>query len=224
MFDFNSAEVFSCSQLLTPLYENGDSMSLEDQIEYVAKVSNPAGQANFSDRKNPGRLTQYLIDQSHWSPLQMVSITMKMGTTRDIGRQVLRHGAFKFQEFSQRYSIVEFDWVNKEARSQDLKNRQNSNDDMSTEDKSWWLEQQDIFGQYAYELYNDAIKKGIAKEVARVVLPEGMTATTFFMQGTARDWYHYVKLRCGNGTQAEHKDLAEKAKTCLHGLMPNIFI
>ena len=224
MFDFNHAEIFSCSQLVTPSHENGDTMSLEDQIEYIAKVSNPAGQANFSDRTNPGRLTQYLIDQKHWSPLQMVSITMMMTTVRDIGRQVLRHRAFTFQEFSQRYAKVTNPGVMREARSQDTKNRQNSNDNMSPEDKSWWLDQQGYFHDYADQLYREALHRGVAKEVARVVLPEGMTSTTFYMQGTARDWFHYVQLRCGNGTQAEHKDLAEKAKTCLRGLMPNIYI
>lgn len=222
MFDFNKVSVFSHSAS----YMNDDgemNTNMESQIEYAARVSNPSAD---KVSKEPGRLTRYLMDNEHWSPLEMASVTMKIETTRDIARQLLRHRSFSFQEFSQRYAdvrdIVDSSII-KQARSQDLKNRQNSIDNMSEDDKEWWLVAQHQLADNVNQVYEEALGRGIAKEVARVILPEGNTPSLLYCSGTVRSWFHYVKLRTGNGTQLEHQDLANKCLVELNHLMPNIF-
>lgn len=180
----------------------------EELIAYCARVSNPANQAN---KDTAGKLIRYLIDNHHWSPLEMVHVVIEIQTTRDIARQILRHRSFAFQEFSQRYAeVVDFSEP-REARLQDTKNRQNS---VETDDESltlqWSNNQIDLIN-HAEDAYKWALNKGIAKEQARAVLPEGLTSSTLYMAGTLRSWVHYCMLRRGNGTQKEH---AEIAKAC----------
>lgn len=229
MFDFNTAKIVShsegCNETLSEMFQDDFyPYTPEEQIEYIARVSNPSSQSG--EHSEAGKLTKYLINNAHWSPLEMVSVVMEVNTTRDIGRQLLRHRSFSFQEFSQRYADVndlQGSFVIKPARSQDLKNRQNSNDDMSDEDKQWWTNVQSHLINDVMQQYNQAIERGIAKEVARSILPEGLTPTRMYVQGTVRSWYHYCDLRCANGTQAEHMDLAQKCKTELAKVMPNLF-
>lgn len=230
MFEFNTVKLINGSFSEGSSYPDmnydfylGTELELEDQIENIARVSNPSSQDG--GHSEAGRLTKYLIKNKHWSPLEMVSVTLEINTTRDIARQILRHRSFHFQEFSQRYADVSelSSLVTKDARSQDTKNRQNSNDDMSQEDKDWWEAIQATHGIEVMRNYEDALKKGVAKEVARSILPEGMTPSRLYMHGTVRDWFHYVKLRISNGTQLEHQDVANKCLVELHALMPNIF-
>jgi len=178
----------------------------ENLVAYAARVSNPANQNNT---KTAGKLIRYLIKENHWSPLEMVHLTIEIQTTRDIGRQILRHRSFAFQEFSQRYAVSE-NYTTREARMQDKTNRQNSyetdNKDLSEE---WNIQQASIINK-AKEVYHWALDNGIAKEQARVVLPEGNTETTMYMAGSLRSWVHYCDLRRSNGTQKEHMEIAEK--------------
>lgn len=183
--------------------------SAEDFIGYAARVSNPANQMNTM---TASRLIAYLIREKHWSPFEMVSMTVEIETTRDIGRQILRHRSFAFQEFSQRYADVHKlgeMFTFREARLQDDKNRQNS---IRVDDEAlqaWWLESQRNIANYAADIYSEALVRGIAKEQARAVLPEGLTNTRMYMQGTLRSFIHYCDLRCGNGTQLEHMEVAQ---------------
>ena len=176
----------------------------EEFIAYCARVSNPANQDNPDSEK----LLKYLVKHKHWSPFEMVHIVMEIETTRDIGRQILRHRSFSFQEFSQRYAEVVEMSDPREARLQDSKNRQNS---VETEDNdlqnSWNLVQNEML-LAAKNYYAWAISKGIAKEVARSVLPEGLTMSRMYMSGSLRSWIHYCELRMANGTQKEHRELA----------------
>ena len=175
-------------------------------IAYAARVSNPSNQIN--DETAP-KLLKYLIKNSHWSPFEMVSITMEITTTRDISRQILRHRSFSFQEFSQRYAKSS-NFIDREARLQDNKNRQNSvvTDDIYLKE-NWNMKQHEVIHK-AKEVYEWALENGIAKEQARAVLPEGNTETTLYMAGTLRSWIHYYQLRSKNGTQKEHSDIAIK--------------
>jgi thymidylate synthase (FAD) len=178
----------------------------QELVAYAARVSNPANQNNT---KTAGKLVKYLIENEHWSPLEMVHMVVEIKTTRDISRQILRHRSFSFQEFSQRYAVSE-DFVTREARLQDTKNRQNSietNDKLLTE--AWNIRQKHLTDT-AKTHYEWALKNGIAKEQARVVLPEGLTGTTLYMNGTLRSWIHYCQLRMDKGTQKEHREVAEK--------------
>ena len=181
---------------------------VQDLIAYCAKVSNPKGQADLSTSES---LLNYLIKHQHWSPFEMATATVEIETTRDIARQMLRHRSFAFQEFSQRYADprdMENTFVLREARLQDTKNRQNSVDvDNPALSGEWRMRQQDIIDA-AKAHYNWAIYNGIAKEQARVVLPEGLTVSRLYAQGSIRSWIHYVALRSANGTQREHMDLA----------------
>jgi thymidylate synthase (FAD) len=192
------------------LHPNSDrTVSPDEFIAYVARVSNPTNQLNT---ESAPRLISYLIRNEHWSPFEMVSVCMEIQTTRDIGRQILRHRSFSFQEFSQRYAAVNSMYSDREARLQDTKNRQNS---ISTEDeklKNWFKFAQDDLVEHATILYKEALNRGIAKEQARALLPEGLTMSTMYMSGSLRSWLHYIKLRQANGTQAEHRDIALKAK------------
>jgi len=180
-------------------------VSLQDLVAYCARVSNPANQNNIEKNE---KLIKYLINNNHWSPLEMVSVCLEIETTRDIARQILRHRSFSFQEFSQRYAVVDLNFENREARLQDSKNRQNS---LETDDDdihfNWEMKQVEVRNTVT-RAYNWAIENGIAKEQARAVLPEGMTPSRMYMNGTLRSWIHYIQLRSANGTQKEHREVA----------------
>lgn len=183
-----------------------DCQSAEQLVAYAARVSNPENQNNT---KTASKLLKYLIRNEHWSPLEMVHITMEIKTTRDIARQILRHRSFSFQEFSQRYAVAT-EFEKRDARLQDEKNRQNS---VETDDKGlaeWWSIEQTKAMNRAEMAYNDALRKGIAKEQARALLPEGLTGSTLYMAGSLRSWVHYCQLRMANGTQKEHMEIAAK--------------
>ena len=190
----------------------------EELIAYMARVSAPENQDN---KETAPRLIKYLIKHKHWSPLEMVNVCMEINTTRDIARQILRHRSFSFQEFSQRYAVAQ-DFDLSEVRMQDTKNRQNS---IETEDdylKNWWQGAQHRVLSDAEHLYNKALEKGIAKEVARKLLPEGLTMSKMYMNGTLRSWLHYVDIRCDAATQKEHREVAEQCKTELEKHFPNV--
>lgn len=184
--------------------------NIQDLVAYCARVSNPGNQANT---KTTPKLLKYLIKHKHWSPFEMASATIEVETTRDIGRQLLRHRSFSFQEFSQRYADVrdlDGELVIRKARLQDPKNRQNS---VITDDTNlhiaWEQHQRNVWST-AMKAYEWAIENGIAKEQARAVLPEGNTASRLYVNGTIRSWIHYVELRSANGTQLEHIQLAKE--------------
>jgi len=176
-----------------------------DLLAYCARVSNPANQANA---ETAPRLLGYLVRNQHWSPFEMASLTLEITTTRDIARQILRHRSFSFQEFSQRYAAQVADPIMREARMQDAKNRQASNETNDAAMHVWWAEMQAKAAGTAVGIYQAALERGIAKEVARSVLPEGMTESVLYMAGTIRSWLHYVQLRTEAGTQKEHREVA----------------
>lgn len=180
----------------------------EEFIAYAARVSNPGNQIN---NETAPKLLRYLAKHSHWSPFEMVSVCMEIKTTRDIGRQILRHRSFSFQEFSQRYAIVADQLEFREARLQDEKNRQNSIETDDATIHSAWKTAQEEVAKVAQDAYDWALKRGIAKEQARAVLPEGMTRSTMYMNGTLRSWIHYCGLRGSHGTQKEHMEIAKQA-------------
>lgn len=190
----------------------------EDLIAYMARVSAPENQ----DNKETGpKLVKYLIKHKHWSPLEMVNVCMEIETTRDIARQILRHRSFSFQEFSQRYAVAQ-DFSLSEARMQDNKNRQNS---LETDDlylNNWWNAAQVRVQCEAELMYKAALAKGIAKEQARKLLPEGLTMSKMYMQGTLRSWIHYIDIRTDAATQKEHREVAEKCAKILEELFPNV--
>jgi|TARA_B100001559_G_scaffold86163_1_gene71892 thymidylate synthase (FAD) len=179
----------------------------QELVAFCARVSNPSNQLNTETSE---KLIKYLIKNAHWSPLEMVSACLEIETTRDIARQILRHRSFSFQEFSQRYAnpVKDLEFVTREARLQDLKNRQNSIETDNKEITNMWIKKQEDLIENAKETYNWAIENGIAKEQARAVLPEGNTVSRMYMNGTLRSWIHYIELRSGNGTQKEHMDIA----------------
>ena len=187
-------------------------------IAYAARVSNPDNQNN---PKTASKLLGYLIKHEHWSPFEMVSVTMEITTTRDISRQIIRHRSFSFQEFSQRYA-KSTNFETRECRLQDEKNRQNS---IATEDRelaeSWNMAQKAVINA-ANDAYQWALENGIAKEQARAVLPEGNTETTLYMSGTLRSWVHYCKLRMANGTQKEHIEIAEQCWDVISQHFPDV--
>ena len=199
-------------------YEPSDKMTAEQLIAYCARVSNPANQDNLDSEK----LLKYLVKNKHWSPFEMVHIILEIQTTRDIGRQILRHRSFSFQEFSQRYAAVAEMSEPREARLQDQKNRQNSieTDDIATQE--WWQEEQKWLLSTIYELYQQALSNGIAKEVARSVLPEGLTMSRMYMSGSLRSWIHYCELRMGNGTQKEHREIATQCWNVIVEQFPSL--
>ena len=178
---------------------------LQDLVAFCARVSNPANQHNIETNE---KLIKYLIKNSHWSPLEMVSICLEIETTRDIARQILRHRSFSFQEFSQRYAVADLGFECREARLQDTKNRQNSIETDNPVLEGEWEQQQRVVSDAAEKAYHWALNNGIAKEQARSVLPEGMTVSRMYMNGTLRSWVHYIQLRSANGTQKEHRDVA----------------
>jgi thymidylate synthase (FAD) len=188
-------------------------------VAYCARVSNPSNQTNTETSE---KLIRYLIRNAHWSPLEMVSVCLEIETTRDIARQILRHRSFSFQEFSQRYAVADVEFENREARLQDTANRQNSIDTQDAGLKQHWEKQQRQVQDYARSAYQWALARGIAKEQARAVLPEGMTASRLYMQGTLRSWVHYIELRSGNGTQLEHRDIARACAQTIKPIFPMI--
>lgn len=194
--------------------------SLEDLVSYAARVSNPTNQIN---KETAPKLIKYLIDHKHWSPLEMVSLTVEIKTTRDIGRQILRHRSFSFQEFSQRYADpTSMKFEHREARLQDTKNRQNS---ISVNDhalQEWWDSAQERVKRLAESTYTTALDHGMAKEQARAILPEGMTPSVMYMSGTLRSFWHYIQLRARNGTQKEHMDIALACMEAIAEVFPMI--
>lgn len=181
-------------------------------LAYCARVSNPANQANT---ETAPRLLAYLVRHQHWSPFEMASMTIEITTTRDIARQILRHRSFSFQEFSQRYAAVVAAPIVREARLQDAKNRQASSATDDAELDGWWMDAQAEVAVMTHARYVEALRRGIAKEVARAVLPEGMTESVLYMAGTIRSWIHYCLLRVEAGTQKEHRDVALACKAVL---------
>lgn len=190
-----------------PPNEDGSRRSIKDFIAYCARVSNPANQQNTETNE---RLIQYLIDNKHWSPFEMVSVCMEIETTRDIARQILRHRSFSFQEFSQRYAVASLGFETREARLQDKKNRQNSIEVEDEELEKEWREKQTDLIERTQEVYKWALDNGIAKEQSRVILPEGLTRTRMYMNGTMRSWLHYIEIRKDEGTQKEHREIAKE--------------
>lgn len=195
------------------------NQNLQDLVAYCARVSNPANQNNTETNE---KLINYLIKNNHWSPLEMVNICLEIETTRDIARQILRHRSFSFQEFSQRYAVADLGFEYKEARIQDKKNRQNSIEVNDAILEDTWETVQDRVSETAMDAYKWALENGIAKEQARAVLPEGMTVSRLYMNGTLRSWVHYIQLRSGNGTQKEHKLVALKCAEEISAIFPMI--
>ena len=195
--------------------------NVQDLIAFCAKVSNPTAQINMETSE---RLIKYLIKHQHWSPLEMVNAVLEINTTRDIAHQIVRHRSFAFQEFSQRYAnpaeMGEM-FITREARLQDNTNRQNSVEVDSESDihYAWASKQQEVIDK-AREVYDWAIESGIAKEQARVVLPEGNTKTRLYMNGTLRSWVHYIELRSANGTQKEHMNIAIACAKAISEIFP----
>ena len=191
----------------------------QDLIAFCARVSNPSNQMNT---ETSDKLINYLVTHKHWSPLEMASACLEITTTRDIARQILRHRSFSFQEFSQRYAdpTKDLDFVTREARIQDTKNRQNSIevDDRVLQDE--WEEKQKMIIEMSKMAYTWAVDRGIAKEQARAVLPEGLTISKMYMNGTLRSWVHYIELRTEAGTQKEHREIAKQCAIQIAKVLP----
>ena len=200
-------------------YSYNENLNLEEQVAYCARVSNPASQENGLNNQ---KLLSYLIQHGHWSPFEMVSLCLEIETSRDIARQILRHRSFSFQEFSQRYATPSLDFHLRDARMQDTKNRQNSilSQDVALKEK--WQQMQEMAALSSHQAYTWAIQNGIAKEQARVVLPEGLTKTRMYMNGTLRSWIHYIQARSGEDTQKEHRDVAIGCARAIEPLFPMI--
>ena len=208
----------------TPEFTNMGIQDAQELIAFCARVSNPTNQLNT---ETSDKLIRYLVKNQHWSPLEMVNACVEITTTRDIARQILRHRSFSFQEFSQRYAdpTQDLNFVTREARLQDPKNRQNS-----VEIPGWtlkeqmlldeWRRQQEYVIRTATEAYEWAIAKGIAKEQARAVLPEGLIESRLYMNGTLRSWIHYIELRSAHGTQKEHQAIARMCAQVIADVFP----
>ena len=199
---------------------SGKRISASEYLSYVARISNPQNEKNF---ETSGGLIKYLIKEDHWSPFEMINIVMEIRTTRDIARQILRHRSFSFQEFSQRYANpTELGFHTREARLQDPKNRQSS---IETDDDNLareWEQYQLAVEKAALISYDWALENGIAKEQARVVLPEGMMGSRLYMNGTLRSWLHFIELRIGNGTQKEHREIAAGIRDLIADEIPAV--
>lgn len=195
-------------------------INANELVAYAARVSNPSNQNNT---KTAPRLIKYLVKEGHWSPFEMVSITLEIKTTRDISRQIIRHRSFSFQEFSQRYAVSEGFVRDREARTQHPTNRQLSLPlDLEDPRKEDWNMLQAEVVNHSVKKYEKALEMGIAKEQARALLPEGLTETTLYMAGTLRSWIHYCELRRGHGTQAEHMRVADQAWEIIKGHFPDV--
>ena len=202
-------------------FENEGIIDVQELVAFCARVSNPSNQNN---NETSQKLIKYLINNKHWSPLEMVTACIEIETTRDIARQILRHRSFSFQEFSQRYAdpTKDLSFVFKEARLQDNKNRQNSIETNNESLKSEWINKQQKLIDLSLETYKWAIDNGIAKEQARAVLPEGNTVSRMYMNGTLRSWVHYIELRSSNGTQKEHMEIAKSIAKIISDIFPMI--
>jgi thymidylate synthase (FAD) len=215
-------KLISYSQPSAAMMEDGLD-NIQELIAFCARVSNPSNQTN---KDTSEKLINYLINNSHWSPLEMVNVCLEVETTRDIARQLLRHRSFSFQEFSQRYAdpTEDLSFVFREARLQDPKNRQNSVELESTihgeNIKELWREQQERVLSASSEAYRWAVRNGIAKEQARAVLPEGMTVSRLYVNGTLRSWIHFIQVRSGNGTQKEHMQVARACAEVIAEIFP----
>ena len=201
-------------------YEDGGLLNLQDLIAFCARVSNPSNQMN---KETSEKLIKYLIKHKHWSPLEMVSACLEINTTRDIAHQIVRHRSFSFQEFSQRYANpqdMEQAFTYREPRLQDTKNRQNSIEVNDQQLEMDWGHYQKKVIETSKQAYDWAIANGIAKEQARGVLPEGLTKTRLYMNGTLRSWVHYIELRGANGTQKEHMDIAHECAKVIAKVFP----
>ena len=215
-----SVQLISVSQpvygaFTDPSHGGKISMTPEDMIAYCARVSNPTNQLNT---ETSSKLLAYCVKNQHWSVFEMVNVVFEINTTRDIARQILRHRSFSFQEFSQRYADPsQLGFTVREARLQDKKNRQNSIDTNDKDLKREWINKQEELLSKAKDTYRWAIENGVAKEQARSVLPEGITNSRLYMNGTLRSWIHWCQLRMGNGTQKEHQELAKECWSILCG-------
>jgi thymidylate synthase (FAD) len=211
-------KLISSSKPSREMYDEG-LMDAQELIAFCARVSNPSNQFNMDTSE---KLIRYLVKHKHWSPLEMVSACLEIETTRDIARQILRHRSFSFQEFSQRYAdpTKDLDFVIREARLQDTKNRQNSIASDDAELQAWWDAKQKFIIDTVRSTYAEAIEKGIAKEQARAILPEGNTVSRLYMNGTLRSWIHYIELRAANGTQLEHMDIAKACAKVIAEIFP----
>lgn len=210
--------MISYSKPSTEMYGEG-LMDVQELIAFCARVSNPSNQFNTETSE---KLIKYLIKHKHWSPLEMVSACLEIETTRDIARQILRHRSFSFQEFSQRYAdpTKDLSFVLREARLQDTKNRQNSIATDNLALQAWWEERQRRVIKECQEAYEWAIANGLAKEQARAVLPEGLTVSRLYMNGTLRSWVHFIELRSANGTQKEHQEVALECAKVIAEVFP----
>jgi thymidylate synthase (FAD) len=211
-------KLISSSKPSREMYDEG-LMDAQELIAFCARVSNPSNQFNM---ETADKLIRYLVKHKHWSPLEMVSACLEIETTRDIARQILRHRSFSFQEFSQRYAdpTKDLDFVIRDARLQDTKNRQNS---VVTDDRNLiteWSRRQQAVIDLVKENYSWAITNGIAKEQARAILPEGNTVSRLYMNGTLRSWIHFIDLRSGNGTQLEHMEVARECAKVIAEIFP----
>jgi thymidylate synthase (FAD) len=218
MEEVMKVKMISYSKPSREMYDEG-LMDVQELIGFCARVSNPSNQFNTETSE---KLIRYLIKHKHWSPLEMVSACLEVTTTRDIARQILRHRSFSFQEFSQRYAdpTKDLDFVIREARLQDTKNRQNSVETSDAELTAWWDAKQKFLIEYVKSTYAEAIEKGIAKEQARAILPEGNTVSRLYMNGTLRSWIHFIDLRSGNGTQKEHMEVARECARVIAEVFP----
>lgn len=202
-YDFIKVRVVGVTQPVLDFIPDSEGI-----LSYAARVSSPQNQGNFD---TAAKLLKYCVEHKHYSVFETANITMEVEAPRDIARQLLRHRSFTFQEFSQRYA-ESTDFITRECRLQDHKNRQNSVDSEDTGTNLWWEAEQENLVDHILWLYKEALEKGVAKEVARVILPEGLTMSKLYVNGTVRSWLHYCELRDGNGTQREHEDLAKKCK------------
>ena len=211
-------KLISYSTASPEMYNEGLT-DAQELIAYCARVSNPSNQFNTDTSE---KLIRYLIKHKHWSPLEMVSACLEIETTRDIARQILRHRSFSFQEFSQRYAdpTKDLSFVLREARLQDTKNRQNSIATDNLALQAWWEERQKRVINECQQAYEWAIANGLAKEQARAVLPEGLTVSRLYMNGTLRSWVHFIELRSGHGTQKEHMEVAKECANVIANVFP----
>jgi thymidylate synthase (FAD) len=213
-----NVRMISYSKPSEEMYGEG-LIDVQELVAFCARVSNPSNQFNTDTSE---KLIKYLIKHQHWSPLEMVSACLEIETTRDIARQMLRHRSFSFQEFSQRYAdpTKDLSFVLREARLQDTKNRQNSVENENLALAAWWEERQKRVIEEAKNAYEWAIMNGIAKEQARAVLPEGLTVSRLYMNGTLRSWIHFIELRSANGTQKEHQEVARACAKVIAEVFP----
>ena len=213
-----NVRMISYSKPSREMYDEG-LLDVQELVAFCARVSNPSNQFNTETSQ---KLIKYLIKHQHWSPLEMVSACLEIETTRDIARQILRHRSFSFQEFSQRYAdpTKDLSFVLREARLQDTKNRQSSVENTNLALAAWWEERQKRVIEEAKNAYEWAITNGIAKEQARAVLPEGLTVSRLYMNGTLRSWIHFIELRSANGTQKEHQEVARECAKVIAEVFP----